>query len=195
MTPSTLRWPALVAAALLAACGGTAPREQYYTLSGPDTPLPAATAAGPSILVLVTVPEGVDRSPMVLRTGPNQVDVTDFHRWAEPLKHAIPRVVAEHLAREVGTPRVFAGRAAAGQAVDLRVAIDVQRFESSLQQGAILDALWTVSGAKATTARTRRSLLVEPAPSPDPAGLAAAHSRALARLAGEIAKTVRGTEP
>lgn len=189
MTHALIRAAALAMAALLAACAAPTPQERYYTLSGPAAPLPAANATAPSILVSVAVPEGVDRSPMVLRTGPNEVQVTDFHRWAEPLKHAIPRVVAEHLARALRTPRVFSGRAA-GRPVDVRVSIDIQRFESSLDQGATLDALWSITGPEGAPRRSGRSLLHEPAASPDAAAVAAAHSRALGRLALEIAATL-----
>jgi len=110
MILSVRRVATLALAVALAACAGTLPQERYYTLSGPTTPPPAATAQGPSVFVSVAVPEGVDRSPMVLRTGANQVEITDFHRWAEPLKAAIPRVLAANLARELGGARVSSGR-------------------------------------------------------------------------------------
>ena len=80
-------------ALLLAACGST-PKEFFYTLSAPE---PAASTGAATFSVIVgpvTVPEAVDRTPMVIRTGPNQVDITDLHRWAEPLKASIPRVLA-----------------------------------------------------------------------------------------------------
>ena len=173
----------------LAACGG-APKDNYYTLSAPQAPT-AGTANAVSIFVgPVLVPESVDRAPMVLRIGPNQADVRDDHRWAEPLKHAIPRVISENLMRELGSTRVSWSRLGAGQPVDYRVAIDVQRFDSSLEQGAGIDAAWTVTPAKGV-ARSGRSSIQEPAPSKDPAGVAAAHSRALERLAKEIASQIR----
>ena len=181
---------ALAAALLLAACG-TALKEHYYTLSGPGTPMPA-TAANPISIHVgpVVVPDAVDRLPMVIRTAPNRVDISDEHRWAEPLKAAIPRVLAEGLMRELGTTRVTAMRLGATQPADFRVAVEVQRFDSSPTEGAALEAYWTVTPAKGA-ARSGRSTVREPAATPDPAGLAAAHSRALARLAQEIAVEIR----
>lgn len=176
-------------AALLAACG-TAPKESFYTLAGPG---PAAAApTGTSQLAIyvgpVVVPESVDRTPMVVRKGANVVDIDDFHRWAEPLKTAIPRVVAEHLMATLGTPRVMASRAS-NAPVDYRVAIEIQRLDASFTEGSTLDALWTVTATKAGSGppRTGRTLVTEPAPSPDHAGVAAAHSRAIGRLAADIA--------
>ena len=172
----------------LAACGG-APKDNYYTLTAPQAPASAANAV--SVFVgPVLVPESVDRAPMVLRIGPNQADVRDDHRWAEPLKHAIPRVVSENLMRELGTTRVSWSRLGAGQPADFKVAIDVQRFDSSLEQGAAVDAAWTVTPATGA-ARSGRSSIQEAAPTKDPAGVAAAHSRALERLAKEIAAQLK----
>lgn len=184
---------ACACAALLAACG-TAPRESFYTLSaleGAPAAAPPAAAAAIAIGVgPVVVPESVDRTPMVVRTGPNEVDIDDFHRWAEPLKTAIPRVLAENLSRELGTPRVLASRAG-NVAVDFRVAVEIQRFDSSFQDGATIDALWTITPTKGGTARTGRTLAKEPAAAATYAAVAAAHSRALARIAAEIAAAMR----
>ena len=176
----------------LAGCG-TAPREQYYTLDAAiaSAAAPAAASSGTSVFVgPVTVPEAVDRAPLVLRTSPNQVDIDDFHRWAEPLKAAIPRVLAESIGRELGSGRVMWSRAASSAAFDYRVSVEVQRFDSSLAEGAVVDALWTVHPAKGA-ARTGRTLAQEPNPGGDRQGVAAAHSRALARVARDIATALR----
>ena len=185
--------PFAVAALLLLAAGcGSTPRESFYMLEAPPAPPPASLTSSLSVYVgPVVVPEAVDRTPMVIRTSPNQVDVEDFHRWAEPLKTAIPRVLAEDLMRELGTPRVGASRAASLLPTDYRVAIEVQRFESSLTDGATLDALWTITSARGGTPRTGRTLAHEAVDSPSHAAVAAAHSRALATLAKDIAAAMR----
>lgn len=175
----------------LASCGGSPIKENFYTLSGPQAPMPAASAAPASIFVgPVTVPEAVDRLPMVLRTAANQVEISDAHRWAEPLKAAIPRVLAETLMREIATPNVRYTRAGSPLDADFRVAVEVQRFESSLAQGATVDALWTVTPRQGKP-RNGRSTVSEPAASADPAGVAAAHSRALERVGRDIAAAIK----
>ena len=186
---SRMGW-ALVAALALAGCGST-PRESFYMLEAP-APLPATAESGPSIFVgPVIVPEAVDRTPMVVRTGPNQVDVEDFQRWAEPLKSAIPRVIAGNLMRELGTARIGYTRAASLNNADYRIAIEIQRFDSSLSEGATVEALWTIIGAKGGAPRTGRTLAHEAAEPATHAGIAAAHSRALAQVAKDIAKAMR----
>jgi len=51
--------------------------------------------------------------------------------------------------------------------------------------------LWTVTGKRAKTPVTGRSSVREPAQSPTPEGVAAAHSRALARVAADIAAALK----
>ena len=60
-----------------------------------------SVAVGP-----VSVPAAVDRPQIVVSTGPNQVRLDEFNRWASPLQNNIARVVAENLVAMLGTPRV-----------------------------------------------------------------------------------------
>ena len=187
---------ALLAALSLAACvGAPAPRERFFTLASPHPGVAPPASSTPSIFVgPVSIPASVDRNEMVLDLGGNQVEISDDDQWAEPLRDAIPRVVAETLSRDLGTSRVLASRMAAGAPVDFRVSIEVQRFDSSLAGGATIDALWTVTPRRGT-ARSGRTVAHEPVAAHDPGALAAAHSRALARIAGDIANAIRAMEP
>lgn len=186
----------LIACIALALAGcGTAPRINFYTLAAPAASGAAATASPLSVFVgPVTVPEEVDRPQMVLRTGPNEVDIADSHRWSEPLKSAIPRVLADALGRELGTARVMTSRQSSSLAIDYRVAVDVRHFDSSYADGASIDALWTLRSSKGGEPRTGRSVVREPAGSHDAQGIAAAHGRALDRLAREIAGAIRALD-
>ena len=161
-----MRGLAIMATLLVAACG-TAPKENFYTLAATATPSTQARADVSVFVGPVAIPEAVDRTPMVLRSGPNRVEIDDFNRWAEPLSSGIARVVAENLSRGIGTPRVLSSRRASGEKVDYRVALDVQRFDSSLAEGASLDAFWTLAPAGQPPV-TERFQATEPAsPSPD----------------------------
>jgi uncharacterized lipoprotein YmbA len=178
----------LALAVVLAACvGAPAPKEQYFTLSSPNPGVAPPTSDSPSIYVgPVTVPEAVDRPSMVLRTSPNQVDVSDDYRWAEPLRNAIPRVIGDVLSRELGTSRVLTSRTASATPVDIRVAIEVQRFDSSLTDGTTIDAVWSVKDVANGKTRNGRSVIHEALPSSGPAGVAAAHSLGLENLGRQI---------
>jgi uncharacterized lipoprotein YmbA len=138
------------------------------------------------------VPAVVDRPQFVITTGPNQVRLDEFNRWASPLQDNISRVVAENLVPMLGTPRVTQFPQNASASAQYRVAIEVQRFESMPGEAASLDAVWTVRRTQDGKAETGRTTVREPAPATSYEALAAAHSRALARLSQDIADAVRG---
>ena len=84
-------------------CASTPVR--YYTLSAATES--AASSSDLSVVVgPVSVPDEVDRPQLVVRTGPNQVQVDEFNLWAAPLQSNISRVVAQNLATLLGTPHV-----------------------------------------------------------------------------------------
>ena len=172
---------------LLAGCGST-PKESFYTLASAP-PVEATSTSAISIHVsTVSLPDAVDRTPMVIRTGPNKVEIEDFHRWAEPLKTAIPRVLAANLSQLVGGARVSSGRQG-GLPADYKVNVEIARFESSFADGATLEATWSVTG-KSGAPVNGRTLARAPSASGDHAGIASAHSKALDQLAREIAAAI-----
>jgi uncharacterized lipoprotein YmbA len=173
--------------------GCASPASRFYTLSAGAAP--AATPSNLSVVVgPVSVPAVVDRPQIVVTTGPNQVKVEEFNRWAAPLQNGIARVVAENLVAELGTPRVTLSPQTLSADADYRAAIEVQSFESAPGEAAILDAVWTVRRAKDGKAQTGRTTVRESAQEKSYDALAAAHSRALARLSRDIAEAVRALE-
>lgn len=175
-----------VLALAIAACG-TSPEIRYFTL--PSEPVAYAAAPAFSVVVgPVTVPDVVDRPHFVLRAGDSRVDIVETARWAAPLKSEIPRVIAEHLGRLLDARAWSSAQRASGDP-DFRVLIDIQRFEMSLREGVLVQALWTVRPRGAGAPVSGRSLVTEPAG----AGyddLAAAHSRALGAVSREIAAAI-----
>jgi uncharacterized lipoprotein YmbA len=171
---------------LITGCGST-PKESFYTLSSAP-PVESSTSAVSIHVATVSLPDAVDRTPMVIRTGPNNVEIEDFHRWAEPLNTAIPRVLAANLSQLVGGARASSGRQG-GSPADYRVNVEIARFESSFAEGATIEATWSVTGTSGAPMRGR-TLARVPSASGDHAGIASAHSRALDQLAREIAATI-----
>ncbi len=183
----------LLVALAVAGAGCASPRSSFYTLNA--TAKPAATGADYSVSVgPVSVPAAVDRPQIVVWVAPHEIAVDQFHRWASPLPDAIAQVVAEDLGAMLGTARVtvFPRQTAAG--ARYRVLIDVIRFESAPGEAATLDAAWTVRGAGDGAVRHGRTTSAEPSPGPEFAALAAAHSRALERLSGDVADAIRALE-
>ena len=177
----------------LAGCGSS-PRESFYTLSagaGTETVSATTPVAGLSVAVdPVTLPDVVDRPQLVVHAGANRVTILEQHRWAEPLKSAIPRVIAENLAQLLGTSKVSAYPQLPTGDPDYRVHVDIQRFESVPGQTVTIDARWTVRHGTGEP-RAGQSLVRESAGGGDYEALAAAYSRALATVSRDIAVAIR----
>ncbi len=175
-------------AAVTAGCS-TAP-SHFYTL---DSTAVAGSAPATHISVMVgpvTVPEMVDRPQFVVQVAPNRVDVDEFNRWAAPLGDSIARAVAGDLATQLGTPDVVTGPFA-NFSPAYRVTINVQRFDSVSGQDALIEAVWTVHKTAGGPTRSGRTVAREPVQGDGFDALAAAHSRALAQLSGDIAAAIR----
>ncbi len=172
------------------AIGCATPMSRFYTLS--STPAPAATPVAYSVAVgPVTIPAVIDRPQIVVSTSPNQVQLDEFNRWASPLQNNIGRVVADNLASNLGTARVSLFPQSMSAAADYRVALHVQRFDTAPGDAASLDAIWTIVRAKDGATQTGRTSVRESSPSGGYDGVAAAHSRALARLSRDIADAIQ----
>jgi len=181
---------ACLAALLLAACGSS-PKERYYTLTA-DASAPVTGTSALSIAVgPVTVPEAVDQPQIVAQVGANQVAMYEYQRWASPLKGEIARVIAANLAQELGTPRVWSYAQATLPKRDYQVLVDVQRFDSVLGEAVTVEALWTIRPAEGSKAKTGRSSVRQATAGDGFDALAAAHSRALARVSQDIAAAIR----
>lgn len=178
------------------AAGCASPPSHFYTLSPIATPaMPAAPSAELSVVVgPVSLPAAVDSPQIVVSTGPNQVVLDEFNRWAAPLQDNISRVVAENLVAMLGTTHVSLFQASLYAAADYRVAIEVQKFESAPGDAATLDAVWLVRRTSDGKAQMGRTTVREPTSEKGYDALAAAHSRAIARVSQDIAEALRSLE-
>ena len=166
------------------------PPTRFYTLdptatTGGEAALSVAVAVGP-----VSIPASVDRPQFVVQAAPNRVALDEFNQWAAPLNESVARIVAENLVVLLGTPRV-ATASLANFDPAYQVTIDVQRFDSVKGEAATIEAVWVVRASKGGAVRSGRTAAREAVEGDSFEGLAAAHSRALAKLSGEIAAAIR----
>jgi uncharacterized lipoprotein YmbA len=180
--------------ALVAACASSPP-EQDYTLSveAPREPLHAL----PDVSIAVAaarVADLYDRPELVVRASENRVRLLEQQRWAEPLKSGIPRAVAGDLGRLLGTTHTSSYPRAEARDTTYRVALDVQRFDAIVGQGAAVDIAWRVQRVSGGPVREGRASINEPA-SGEYEALVAAQSRALATVSREIAQAIVGMQP
>jgi uncharacterized lipoprotein YmbA len=186
---------AMTGACALAAIpsGCTSPPSHLYTLSS-SASAGAVDGKTSNLIVVVgpvSIPAVVDLPQIVVSTGPNQVSVDEFNRWASPLQSNIAHVVADNLVALLGTPRVMLYQQAQNADGDYRVSIDVQTFESAPGDAATLSALWVVRRVKDGKTQIGRTAVREATPEKSYQALAAAHSRALSRLSEDVANAIR----
>lgn len=186
---------AVIVVCILAAIGtGCATsRSDFYTLSS-SSKSPSAEAGYSVAVGPVSVPEIVDRPQIVVRTGPNQVFIDEFHRWGSPLRDEIARGIAGNLVALLGTPRVSVFPNSTSSDAKYRVAVDVMIFDSTPGESASLDAVWGIRGAGGVALRSGRTTARERVSDASYAALVAAHSRALEKLSVDIADAIRGLE-
>src|SRR5438128_5304640 len=142
----------------------------------------------------VTAPEIGGRPQLVVRVGANQVALLDDHRWGEPVRDGIPRVVAENLAQLLGARQVVSYLNNVSFDPEYRVLLDIQRFESMPGQTVTIDALWTVRPASGGEPKTGRSAAREQTGGDGYDALVTAYGRALATVSRDIPEAIRSIE-
>jgi uncharacterized protein len=179
---------AIILAVVAAGC--TSAPSRFYTLNSTATGAGATHSNFAVIVGPVSIPAEVDRPQFTVQVAPNRVAVDEFNRWAAPLSDNIARVVAGNLAVLLGTPRV-AAIPAANFAVAYQVTINVQRFEMVPGKSVLVDAVWVVRPPAGGLAQSGRTVVNEPVSDESYDALAAAHSRALAKVSSAIAVAIR----
>jgi uncharacterized lipoprotein YmbA len=182
---------ALLCATLLAGCAS--PPSRFYTLTGAP---PGPVAAGVSMAVgPVSIPGVVDRPEIVVTVGANEVWLDEFNRWASPLGDAIALALVQDLSATLGSSRVTLPGQAAGGEPEYRVVIEVQRFESAPGSHALFDAAFSVRRTSDGATVPGRTTAREAVPEKNYDALAAAHSRALAKLAQDVTRALSSLPP
>ena len=129
---------------------------RYYTLTPPlDKTLPALqTTIVIDVRVVHTLPQ-LNRSELMVRTGPTEMTLLENERWASPVNEEIKDAVRLELRRRLDR------MGGLGPALTkLTLDIDVHHLEAELGRYALLEASWSAtlsgtgqrsSGARATT--------------------------------------------
>ncbi len=186
---------ALVSAGACSIKSETAPSRFYMLRSLPtDASSPATQGAGGPVLVLgrVRVASYLDRPQIVTKGSGNEVKLSEFERWAEPLKDNVKAVLAGNLSVLVPTERISFYPARLPPDVDLRIAVEVLRFDGSLGGEAVLEARWSLFGSDAEEPiLTKRSRFEQATGGPGYEAFVEALNRTLEALSREVAREVR----
>lgn len=188
-TPARLA--CIAALASLGACAD-APPARHLSLDDGRPPVARSSNTPAVAVVRANVPDLIDRPQLVLRSGGNQVALSEQYRWAAPLRREIPRLVASDLGELLDSSRVAAVLPEdAGFPVDFKLALDFQQLDAVVGQGIDVDVLWRLEHRSGKTFVGRSSFRQPLAGAvADPPALVAAQRQALRRVAAEIAKEI-----
>ena len=194
MNLRTLALTGLTAAALLAGCAVTsAPPPALYQLRS-EAPAAVVPVTTTHVLQLtaVTLPEVLERDALVVSQGQSGVQALPGHRWAEPLRDAVPRLLRQDLARLLGDTRVWAAAVPAGVVVTRQLRVEVQTLQTAADRTAVLlQARWTLSDPLGRVPPlVRQTQLSVPSGGGTPDAWVAAHRLAVWQLAEQVAEQV-----
>jgi len=171
---------------------GTFPLPSVYVLGDPGRSEPGvADEAGlPHIeLMTVTVPDYLDTTDIVRRSGANKVITSTTGQWGERVSLGVSRALATDLARRL--PQVVI-ESRGTYAPSRRLLVNVERFEINEDGRCTLTARWRLASSGDTVqSESEQGTFVEATTSKTDAGVALAMTSAIDQLASEIAVTVQ----
>jgi uncharacterized protein len=186
-------------ATVLAACSSTSAAQRWYRLpseppAGEAMPRAAAGAAGAAVWELapaLPIPELLARDTLLVEEGTAGIRLLHGHRWAEPLRDALPRLLRDDLARWV--PGLWTGPATPNVALAGRVQVELLALQGSLPRRQVtLAARWVVSAGASAAPRAYRADETVPWTDASTESLVVAQRVAMWRLAQRISASLQG---
>lgn len=174
----------LVLVLFMAACGMTR-QSRFYQLQ-PETAGVAVSNRKLSVgIEEVSVPKYVDRPQMVVTgTDSNELKVSEFNRWAEPLTSSITRVLADDISQYLPNALVKP-KAYSMESFNYTVSVEINKFDAVMDANVTLDAWWTIFKNGNIIARGRTSVSGEVQKGFD--GIVEEQSRLIGLMAEQIA--------
>lgn len=187
--------------ALLTAACSSAPSTVHYYVLNPVATKAEATAKQRSMAVtvlLLRMPQYLDRPQIVTRSGDNELQFAEGDRWGGNLRKNMQQVVNGNLVQLLAASSLYVQPADSNVAPDLEVELEITRFERFDDGKVHLSANWQVVNRSSKVLSRHASDLAEPVAGSDYDRTVAAMSRLLATLSREIAEEVvalSGNEP
>jgi uncharacterized lipoprotein YmbA len=141
----------------------------------------------------VSLPPYLDRPEIVTRSGGNELHLSEFDRWAEPLQQNFTRVLAQNLSNLIPTDRTAVFPWERSVPITYQVLVEVTRFEGNADGNSSLMARWSIFGVdKKKELLMRQSTFTTPTGAPqDYKATVSAMSQSLADLSREIAAAIQ----
>jgi hypothetical protein len=95
------------------------------------------------------IPEYLLREQLVTRAATDEIIVSEYHRWAEPLEENFKRVLIEDISKNVPTNNVFLFPAKDTSVTNYQILLEVTQFELQKENTIVLSARWGVTKGEA----------------------------------------------
>jgi len=178
----------------LAGCTATSEPSRFYLLNSlsPTEQVRSKSARGLAIGIgPIEIPEYVDRPQIVTRISANELNLTEFHKWAEPLKDNIPQVLADNLSVLLQTDQIAMYPWKRNTAIDYQATLDITRFDTEPNGHAHLMARWQLFGQDTRTLlATNKSHFTTPIEGSDYTAMVSALNQALHDLSRAMAQSI-----
>ena len=180
----------------IAGCGSSPP-SRFYTLNAIPraAAVPTTTDVNTSVSIKVgpvSIPDTLDQSQIVTRTGPNALELNEFNRWGGDLQTDFQRILGENISILLPTDHVVLYQEIILVPVDFQVIVNVREFEGELGGTVTLNADWSVVHlSKEKSVVARKSVFHENMKSKEYQDYVAVQSQLLAKLSREISDEIR----
>lgn len=176
---------------------GTKQSPRFYVLDSPFTPRVQkkvyedkeclAIGLGP-----VNLPQYLNRPQIVTRVSPNELKADEFHRWAEPLKDNVARVLRMNLSNLLCIKSLTPFPWRAVKPIDYRIEVDVIRMDGNLGGDVELIARWSIHAENEKGIVVSKENAYRESVKPRSyEGLVSAHSKTLAALSLDMAEALK----
>ena len=195
MKTQTILSASLIAISLLFSGCGTSPKAELFILNPIERDISAPVAVLKSISVKVgpiSIPDTLDQSPIITRTGSNTLMAGEFKRWSGDYQSDIQRVLGENISILLPTDQITLGQEIVLTPIDFQVIVNIRQFDGQLGGVVTLNADWSVAHhGKKKSVIAKKSVFQEKANGSTYQDYVAAQSRLLAKLSQEISNTIK----
>lgn len=140
----------------------------------------------------ITFPQYLNRPQIVTKASAHEVELAEFHKWAEPLQENFTNVLQENLSALLSTDGIVQYPWKRSNPLDYQLSLDVIQFDGTKSQEAVLKVRWTLVGEDGETLLMKKaSHFTEPVGGLNYEDFVQAMSRTLTSLSREIANAIK----
>jgi len=183
---------------LLVACAPKSSPARFYSLA-PETGLRGLAESSAAIetarprrvigLGPVRIPGYLDRPQIVTGATGSRLELDEYHRWAEPLRDTLGRVLSENLAARLPRDHLLTFPWNRALTPDYQIEIDITRFHVNAEGVAELWATWSVLQHNQPVL-LKKSRIAQPVQGNDTDARITAQNLVLGRFGRELAEAL-----